>query len=88
MAESTIVRIERLKNGFEVEMTDPAIVQQNNKRDNSKGSYTPWKDPKVAYAFKTVAEVVTFLEKNLEKAMPMDEYGSSFDAAVASNEDD
>lgn len=84
-----VVRIERLNNGFEVEMTDPAIVEYNNKRDNSKaGIYKPWKDPKVSYAFKTVKEVVAFLEKNLEKAMPIDdEYGSAFDAAVAEDDD-
>ena len=80
-----VCKIERLANGFEVEISDPKIVAQNNKRNDSKG-YTPWKDPMVGYSFKSVAEVCAFLEKNLEKALPADEFGNSFDAAVS--EDD
>lgn len=70
-----VCRIERLANGFEVEMTDPKIVEQNQK---GKGS---WRDPNVGYAFKTVQEVLDFLGKNLEAALPMDEYESAFDMA-------
>lgn len=81
-----VVKIERLANGYEVEMTDPKIVEQNQKP--SKGSIGSWKDPKVAYAFKSVAEVLSFLEKNLETAMPMDEYQSSFEEATKEMEDD
>lgn len=82
-----VIKIERLNNGWEVEMTDPEIVKQNQKP--SKGnSYTPYKDPKVAYAFKKKEEVVKFISANLEKAMPMDEYESSFDEAAATEEED
>lgn len=82
-----VVKIERLKNGFEVEMTDPAIVKQN--RASSKSNKPmPWKDPNVGYAFKTAEEVCKFLMANLDKAMPMDEYESSFDEAAATEEED
>lgn len=86
--DSYVCRIERLNNGYEVELTDPAIVAANKKRDNSKGPYTPWRDPKVGYVFKTVKEVTDFLSKNLDKALPLDEYGSSFDDAVAEASED
>jgi len=82
MGECT-VKIERLVNGYEVEMKDPEIVKANMKP--SKGP-SPWKDPNVGYVFKTVDEVLAFLKTNLEKALPMDEYESSFDAASAEEE--
>lgn len=77
-----ICKIERLANGYEVEMTDPAIKSANA---SGKG---PWKDPEVCYAFSTVKEVLGFLEKNLEKAVPMDEYGSTFDQAAQEGEEE
>lgn len=81
-------RIERAKNGFEIEMTDPAIVEQNRKRD-MKGDYRmPYKSPRVSYVFKSVKEVLAFLEKNLETALPLDEYNSAFDEAVNAEDDD
>lgn len=84
-----VCKIERLTNGFEVEITDPKIVEYNNKRDNSlsKGPYKPYKDPKVSYAFKSVKEVVDFLSKNLDKAVPIDEFESSFDVAAGEDDD-
>lgn len=82
-----VVKIERLANGYEVEMKDPKIVAQNNK-PSKNGSIGAYKDPMVGYAFKTVAEVCAFLEKNLEAAMPMDEYESSFETAVKEEDDD
>ena len=72
------VRIERLANGYEVEITDPKVVAANRKTNRD----TPWRDPKVCYAFPDVKSVLAFLNKNLEKATPMDEYSTSFDAAV------
>lgn len=76
--------IERLANGYEVEVTDPAIVKANRNSDMK----TPWRDPKVCYAFKTVQEVMKFLEKNLDKALPLDDYSSSFNAAVQETADE
>ena len=81
-----IIKIERAKNGFEVEMTDPAIVKANMKP--SKGGIGPWKDPKVSYVFKTMDEMLSFIKANAEKALPMDEYESSFNDAAAKEGDD
>lgn len=71
------VRIEKIANGYEVTLTDPAIVKANSKA-NSK-----WRDPSREYAFKTVKEVLAFLDKHLDSALPADDYESSFDSAVA-----
>lgn len=76
------VRIERMANGYEVEITDPAIVKANA---STKGG---WRDPCVSYAFKTVPEVMAFLEKNLDKALPQDDYSSSFDKAMKEEDDE
>lgn len=80
------VRIERLTNGYEVTIRDPAIVKANAKRDSKPGIYQPYKDPEREYAFKTVKEVMAFLEKNLETALPLDDYDTAFE--LASEEDD
>ena len=80
-------RIEKCSNGYEVEIKDPAIVKANTKRDSSKG-YTPYKDPWCCYVFKTVDEVLAFLKKSLPLAVAGDEFGSSFDAAVAAPDED
>lgn len=72
----TMVKIERAKNGFEVEMCDPKIKQANM-------GDGPYKDPYETYVFKTSAEVLAFLKDNLDKAVPMDDdYESSFDEAM------
>lgn len=78
-------RIERAKNGFTVEMKDPKIVKQNAA---SRDKPMPWKDPNVEYVFTTLADVLKFLEANLETALPMDEYASSFDKALTEDDDD
>lgn len=79
-----VCKIERLANGYEVEITDPEIVKANGQAKLGK----PWRDPKVCYAFKTIPEVLAFLRKNLDKALPMDEYESSFDEAMKEDKDD
>lgn len=76
------IRIERLTNGYTVRARDPKIVKANQKSD----SKTPWRDPCREYVFKDVAEVLAWLKANLGKALPADEFSSSFDAAIA--EDD
>jgi len=81
MGEGCIVRIEKLDNGYEVEIRDQKAVKQNQK----PGPYTdPWR----SFAFKNEAEVVAFLTKNLSKATPANEFSHSFDMAAAENEDD
>lgn len=78
------IRIERLQNGYNVRITDPEIVKQNNKRNESKGDgcCAPWKDPQVTYAFSTKEEVSKFVIDNIDKALPVDEYSSTFDKAA------
>lgn len=71
-----IAKIERAKNGFEVEMCDPEIKKKNMESDDG------YKDPYVNFVFKTADEVMEFLKENLDKAVPMDDYATSFDEAV------
>lgn len=77
--------IERAKNGYEVEMTDPEIVKANN-APSKNGKYTPYKDPKVSYVFQTKDAMLKFISDNIDKALPMDEYENSFDEAAATEE--
>lgn len=80
------VRIERATNGYTVNVSDPKIREANNKRDiGSKGPYAPYRDPNKEYIFTNIKTVLAFLEKNLDKALPKDDFGSSFDAAVAAD---
>jgi len=83
------IRIEREANGYTVSVTDPKIVAENNKRD-TKGDrvYAPWKDPCKTYIFKNVKEVTDFVTKNINKALPADDYSSAFDTAVAAPSED
>lgn len=59
-----IAKIEKLENGFTVEVPDKAI-----EADNAKPS-KPWKDPWKEYAFSNKEEVITFLTKVLDKLEP------------------
>lgn len=77
------INIKRMQNGYTVRITDPAIVKANAERDKAaKGDCVPWRDSQVSYAFTTSAEVLEFLKNNIDKAMPDDEFSSTFDAAV------
>lgn len=78
------IRIGRTQNGFLVTITDPAIVKQNQERNNtSKGDCcAPWQDPDVKYSFETKEAVATFISENIDKALPVDEYSSTFDKAA------
>lgn len=78
-----ICKIERCANGYEVSMCDPKIVESNKKMKSG-----PWKDPEVCYVFKSIKEVLKFLKDNLEKALPLDEYASTFDKATEEEDDD
>ena len=83
MMDGEIVRIERAKNGFTVEMRDPKIDEQNRKRDEDDGPEEGFRSPFVSYVFESVEAVLAFLGENLEKAMPLDEFETSFKEAVA-----
>ena len=75
------VVIERVANGYEVEVTDPKV----HKKNMGDG---PYNVATKEYVFNTVDEVLTFLTKNLDKALPADEYDSSFDEALTEEDDD
>lgn len=73
------VVIERVANGYEVEVYDPAIKEKKGEL------YT---DNRKEYVFKTIKEVLAFLTKNLDTALPAEEYESAFDDAVEEMEDE
>jgi hypothetical protein len=78
-----IVRIEKLGNGYEVEVCSPKISKANNQPK------TMYQSPWIGYAFATKEEVVAFLLKVLDKLSPEvedDEFGSAFDEAVSTKE--
>lgn len=75
----TVLRIEKLTNGYEVEICDPKIVEKNRK---PKSTYEdPWK----GYAFTTAEEVKTFVGLHLDSLKPPpgpeEEYADAFNAA-------
>jgi hypothetical protein len=73
----TIVRIERLANGFTVCARDPEIVKKNKA---SKGAYN---DPNVEYAFKDIGGALRWIKDHIDELVPEDdEYATSFDAAT------
>jgi hypothetical protein len=83
MGDNIIVRIERLKNGWEVEYNDPKIQEANRKPKSV------WKDPSVGYAFTDIDALLKFLKEQLPVLAPEDEegeYAQNFKSAVA--EDD
>lgn len=90
MISSCSIRIEKIANGYTVSMDDPEIVKANRARDMSKAGSKPWRDPNVKHAFKDDASVIAFISKNIGKMLPSggDEYASSFDAAVAEDDDE
>lgn len=80
-----IVRIEKLENGFNVQVIDPKIVAENEKPKSS------WKDPWMGYAFKNSDEVCEFLEKVLDKLAPPSAdamFADAFKAATSGESDD
>lgn len=85
MRNMTTIRIERVQNGYVMEITDPEIVKANKDKESyGKG----WRDPDVKYSFDESSELLEFLSKNIDKALPMDEFSASFDAAVKEATDD
>lgn len=85
MRNTCTIRIERVQNGYVMEITDPDIVKANKDKESyGKG----WRDPDVKYTFEDSGELLGFLKKNIDKALPMGEYEASFDAAVKEITDD
>ena len=75
------IRIERDRGGFEVTATDPEIAKAN------KGE-GEWKDPNASYRFETAQEVLQFIERIIDKALPVDEFTAAFDKAAKEVLDD
>lgn len=78
------IRIERERDGYEVHVTDPAIVAANKAHDTASGKnsmVSEWKDPQVEYKFETKEQVLAFIEKAMDIALPKekDEFSSTFD---------
>lgn len=79
------IRIERERDGYSVTVTDPEIVKANQKRDTARNSSPnevsadPWRDPNVEYEFTDKAQVLAFVEKAIDIALPVDDYSTSFD---------
>ena len=77
-----VARIERLTNGFEVEVCDPELLAQN--RDAKKPYRNPWK----SYAFTGEDEVIAFLKKVLPSLKPADDdMATSFSRALKEDEE-
>ena len=79
-----VASIEKLENGYEVEICDPEIMASNAK---PKSTY---KNPRKGYAFTTDKEVIAFLTEHLSSLKPPPdadmEYEQSFKAATAESE--
>lgn len=78
-----IVRIEKLENGYEVEVLDPKIAAGNAKTAG-------WQDPYKAYAFDDLEKLLTFLREVLPKIdtpTARDTYAAEFKKATASPKD-
>ena len=73
---NSILRVEKLANGFECEICDPKIVAENAKPKSN------WQDPWVEYAFTTSEEVIEFIKLHLESLKPEpsadEQYGQEF----------
>lgn len=72
------ITICRDRNGFSVRATDPEIEKKNRARDRDK-ECTPWVDPSVEYNFETKDQVLAFVGKAIDIALPADEFTSAFD---------
>lgn len=68
------VTIDRIANGYTVSVRDPKIVKKNMK----PGSY---QDPCKKYSFDSLPKVLDFLKKNLDRALPEEDYDSAFETA-------
>jgi len=78
----TILRVEKLTNGYTVEVCDPTQMAKN------KNPKTPYKSPWKEYAFKTDKEVNAFISKVLPTLNPeADDMGAAFNEACSTAED-
>jgi hypothetical protein len=73
------IRISRERKGFKVCATDPAIEKKNRERNKGDSCCAPWEDPNVEYIFDKKEQVLAFVDKAMDIALPADEYTSEFD---------
>lgn len=74
-----LLKVEKLENGYEVEIRDPEIDKAN--RDPK--SKTPWQEPWKCYAFATPADVAAFVTAHLDKLKPPPSADVEFAGAFA-----
>lgn len=83
--DGCILRVEKLANGYEVEILDPDIQAANQKPKSD------WKSPWVGYAFTTAAEVKEFIGLHLDNLKPEpdddEQYGMEFARQAAKMDD-
>lgn len=84
MSGDTVLRIEKLENGYEVEICDPKVIENNRKPK------TEYKDPWKGYAFTTAEEVKAFVGQHLDSLKPPPdadtEYADAFNQAASSDD--
>lgn len=73
------IRISRERDQFQVRATDPEIEKANRARDGKSEPSAPWQDPDVEYSFETKEQVLAFVDKAIDIALPADNYASAFD---------
>lgn len=82
----TILRIEKLENGYTVSVCDPKIMAENEKPK------TQYKDPYKNYAFTTAEEVKAYVGEHLDSLKPPPdadaEYGMAFKRATKDDKHD
>jgi hypothetical protein len=74
------IKIERDRNGYEVTVTDPKIIEENEK--GREGSAVSWKSPHLDYHFKTKDEVMRFIEDVYNDVLPEEKFATAFDKAA------
>lgn len=74
-----VLKIEKLENGYEVEVKDAKIEEANNK-PSKKGAPVAWESPWKAYAFSTDKEVIAFVTRHLA-SLPKSAHDEFNDAA-------
>ena len=82
------IRISRDRGNFQVRATDPEIEKANRARDSKDGPSSPWQDPEVEYTFETKEQVLAFVEKAIDIALPVDNYASAFDKLAKEAKDE
>ncbi len=73
-----ILRVEKLENGYEVEVIDEKIVAQNAKPKSA------WKDPWKGYAFENADSALEFIQTQFRKLKPPPSAEVEFDQAFKS----